>query len=111
MNYSEITSEYIKCQLVKSPWQDHKRIDALISLHRYIHEHPRNWSGGMAFTYLKSQYRTEYLELLYEHSPETFEKVLANEHSIHVDSLSRQAEEDAKEEEMKKSWLEAGGRI
>jgi len=111
MNYTEITSAYIKSQLAKSPWQDHKRIDSLVSLHGYILNPPRNWSGGMAFTHLKSQYRTEYLDLLYEHSPEVFEKVLAHERASIEQSLLRQAEYEAREEELKKSWLEAGGRL
>ncbi len=110
MNYTEITSAYIKSQLAKSPWQDHKRIDSLVSLHRYILNPPRNWSGGMAFTHLKSQYRIEYLELLFEHSPVAFEEVLAHERAFIERSLMRQAEEDAKAEELKRIWLLAGGR-
>ncbi len=111
MNYTDIKSGYIMNLLQNSPWQDHKRIDSLISLHKYILNPPLNWSGNIAFSHLKSHFRTEYLELLREHSPEAFEKVLAYEHAIFEDSLRRQAEEDAKEEELKKSWMLAGGRI
>jgi hypothetical protein len=109
MYYSEITSAYIMNLIQNSPWQDHNRIDALISLHRYILDPPRNWSGGMAFTHLKSQYRTEYLELLCEHSPETLKKVLSDEKARSEYRIKKQAEYDAFEEQSKKSWLLAGG--
>ena len=110
MNYSEITSAYIRNLLRNTPWQDHDRIDSLISLHGYILNPPRNWSGGLAFTHLKSQYRTEYLELLREHSPEALATVLLEEQAMEVNSINQQSEFDTQEIKKRTSWLLAGGK-
>ena len=110
MNYEQISSVYIKNLMCNSSWQDHKKVDDLINLHRYIINPPRNWSGGMAFTHLKAQYRVEYLDLLREQSPETLEKVLSEELVRSEYRIKKQAEYAALEEQAKKSWLLAGGK-
>jgi hypothetical protein len=110
MNYSEITSDYIKTLMFNSSWQDHKRIDDLICLRNYILNPPRNWSGGMAFTHLKTQYRAEYLDLLREHSPDALAKVLREEQAINEKRIKLQTEYDAQEMKEKSSWLLAGGK-
>jgi hypothetical protein len=110
MNYTEITSDYIKNQVYNSPWHDHKRIDDLVSLQKYILNPPRNWSGGMAFTHLKAQYRAEYIDLLREHSPLALAKVLAEEQAVKENRIKLQAEYDAQEIQKKTSWLLAGGK-
>ena len=110
MNYSEITSDYIKNQMCNSSWQDHKKIDDLVCLHSYILNPPRNWSGGMAFTHLKAHYRADYLYLLREHSPETLAKVLLEEQATNEKRLKLQIEYDAQEIKVKTSWLLAGGK-
>ena len=110
MNYTEITSDYIRTLMCNSSWQDHKRIDDLICLHRYILTPPRNWSGGMAFTHLKAQYRTEYLDLLREHSPEALANVLLEEQAANENRIKLQSEYDAQEMNEKSTWLLAGGK-
>ncbi len=111
MNYNEIKSDYIKNLMYNSSWQDHTRIDDLIKLHKYILVPPRNWSGGMAFTHLKTMYRAEYLDLLSEHSPAALEKVLSEERAIIDKRIKMQSESDAIYEQQKTSWLLAGGKL
>ena len=110
MNYSEITSDYIKTMMFTSSWQDHKKIDDLVSLHKYILNPPRNWSSGMAFTHFKAQYRAEYLDILREHSPEALARVLLKEQTASDLRIKLQFENYAKEIKEKTSWLLAGGK-
>ena len=97
--------------MCNSSWQDHEKIDDLIKLHGYILNHPQSYNSGMHFNHLSSKYRNEYLDLLREHSPEALEKALSREQAFRADYRKSQAEWDAKDEESKKSWLLAGGRI
>jgi hypothetical protein len=109
MNYNQISSEYIKKMFQQTSWQNHEKIDDLIKLHGYILNPPRSCNSGMHFNHLSSKYRDEYLNLLREHSPEALEKVLSDEQARSEYRIKKQAENDALEEQAKKSWLLAGG--
>ena len=111
MNYNEITSEYIKKMFHETYWQDHEKIDDLFKLHGYILNPPETFSSGMLFTRLKSKYRAAYLDLLREFSPEALEKELAEELELSKNRIRHIAEFELLEEQAKKSWLSAGGKL
>jgi hypothetical protein len=109
MKYAEIKSEFIKRKIRETSWIEHEKIDELICLFKYIRQPPMQYNSGWHFSYLKSHYEEEYLELLHEFSSEAYQSAL--EEFEKKKKKNSEREELAKKEEtkLKQEWLKAGG--
>lgn len=111
MNYTEVTSAFIRSLIKESSWQNRQKVDDLIRLHRFILHPPKSFSGGWAFSHLKSTYPLEFLKLLEEYSPEALELELSEREQIRLKLEKLQTERESELIEMQKQWLMAGGRL
>lgn len=95
-------------------WKNHKKVDDLIRLYKFIRTPPKQWSAGLMFSSLRSKYEKEYYILLKEFSPEEYEKLMESEQKFREEREKSEQEEKARLAENERlgriSWLEAGGR-
>jgi len=114
MNYTTLTSAYLRERLQKTPWARRARFDDLVTLHGYLLEGgARSFAGALRYHALKQRYPQEYLLLLEEHSPEAFQAELQrsagepekHRQQLHAEKVAARAALKVQKEE----WLRAGG--
>ena len=109
--FTEIKSSYIKGKLAKTNWDNRSYIEDLISLREQIINHPNSFLGSLAFSSRKNKYQEEYLELCKEVSHEMYEKEITRLENEKSEREKDEGNQKIKIAELKKDWLEAGGRI
>jgi hypothetical protein len=116
MPYNTVRSEFIKAKIRGSNWNDPFRrryIDRLIQLEEYVLHGAWGWSHAMYMSHLTRQYKREYDIIFKELKPEEYEQRIREEEQRESKSKGKDEqwlkEFKAKEESMRREWLEAGG--
>lgn len=108
-HYTNITSPFIKKKLIETSWSNHIYIDSLISLDKFIKKSPRSFTSSILFHTLKKKYKEEFLILCKEYSVERYRKELGNIKKEEKGIISQNKRLKEREENLKNSWIRAGG--
>jgi hypothetical protein len=70
--YTQVESEYIKHKKRTVSWINRSYVDDLITLAKFIRNHPHGLAANMHFYQLRNRYPGDHLELLREHPQEEY---------------------------------------
>ena len=112
--YTQVQSTYIRNLIHQTSWNAEKvrkYIDELITLEHYILHGIRGYISGMGYSHLKERYRREWEIIYTELRPVEFKIELEKEkeRERYLEEQTRKQAEG--EEEMRKDWIEAGGKV
>lgn len=107
--YTNITSPFIKKELLKTVWSNRIYIDSLISLDKFIKKPPSSSASSILFHMLKNKYQEEFLILCKEYSIERYQKELENIKKKEREIIYQGKNSNIRKENLKNSWIRAGG--
>ena len=114
MEYSKITSDYIRSRIAQTSWADREYIDDLVRLARSVTQKPTGALQAWGRDVLERKYPGEWLELCREHSEEKYQQELALRKEVREAEAKRKAEREAEREaeeiQSREDWEKAGGR-
>ena len=117
MELQTITSAYIIQKIKDTEWKDRQYINILQQLERFIKHGANGIAGNQVYFNIRNSYRTEYLGLLKESSPERYEDELKSEKEQKelaakkkIIDKQKKAIEEAEEKEAYKKWMNLGGK-
>ena len=111
--YTQVQSTYIRRLIRQTSWyaeKVRKHIDEVIKLEHYILHGIRGYISGIHYSILKESYRKEWEIICNELRPEELKNEMRKEkeQEKYVQERKRKA---LKAEEMRKDWIEAGGKV
>ena len=112
--YTEVRSNYIRNLIQQTNWNaenGRKCVDSLIKLEHYILHGVSNYIAGMHYTSLKDEHRKEWKLICGELNPKKLRKELKweEERRKHYEAFNRKQRKE--QEEMRKDWRKAGGKV
>ena len=117
MELQTITSAYIVQKIKDTEWKDRQYVNVLLQLERFIKHGANGIAGNQVYFNIRNSYRTEYLALLQETSPERYEAEIESEKEEKelaaqkkIIAKQKEAIEKAEEKEAYKKWIDLGGK-
>ena len=117
MELQTITSTYIIQKIKDTEWKDRQYVNVLLQLERFIKHGANGIAGNQVYFNIRNSYRTEYLALLKEASPERYDEEIRSEKEQKelaaqkkIIAKQKEAIEEAEEKEAYKKWIDLGGK-
>ena len=115
MKYTKVKSNFIKDEIRKTKWCEHKYIDDLITIERYAQGQTFGWMTGYITSRLKSRYSEQWKIIWQEVNPKKYREIAEREKT--EEEQMRKEEEGYRKEEQRKlerdfgEWKKIGGKF